>query len=323
MTIQTIQQLQLMQNGRVLTIAINNPPANFLTTDIMIALNTLLIELEKRTDIGSVIITGAVEGIFLTHFDVNDIERAVESIPFAMSVGLVKTLTRTENTLNHVPYTRKLLRYTPMAGVSDMNIFHEVTARMRAMDKVFIAAINGRAMGAGCELALACDFRLMADGAIEDGIIIGQPEALLGLIPGGGGTQMLTRSIGAFKALEHCLEARPISAANALSLGIVNQLVVPNRLLIEARTLAERMARRSPFAIKGIKNTVYQAATQTLDCGMEVEKNTFLAAASQPNTRLAMQYYIAKVRALIDSGEPWKIDDFQELINGTAANMTA
>jgi enoyl-CoA hydratase len=315
--------LHVSEQGRVLTIAINNPPANFLTAIIMAELNRLLVALESRDDIGAVIITSAVEGVFLTHFDVDDIEQAVESIPFPMSAGLVQVLTRSESLLDHVPGTRKLLRHTPMAGVSDMNIFHEVTARMRAMNKVFIAAINGRAMGGGCELALACDLRLMIEGDASTDVMIGQPEILIGLIPGGGGTQFLTRSLGVAKALEHCLEGRPLTPAEALELGMINRVVPGEALANEAMVLAQRMATRSPFAVRAIKQAVYQAASQSWDQGMAVEKNAFLAAASQANTRRAMQVYIPKIREILASGRALTLDDFQEMINGTAADMTS
>lgn len=315
--------LQVSEQGRVMTIAIHNPPANFLTAAIMAELNQQLVALEGRDDIGAIIITSAVEGVFLTHFDVDDIEHAVESIPFPMSAGLVQVLTRSERLLDHVPGTRKLLQHTPLAGVSDVNIFHEVTARMRSMNKVFIAAINGRAMGGGCELAFACDLRLMIDGDASTGVMIGQPEILIGLIPGGGGTQFLTRTLGVAKALEHCLEGKPIAPAEALALGMINRVVSANTLADEAMALAQRMATRSPFAVRAIKQVVYQAASESWDQGMAAEKNAFLASASQANTRRAMQVYIPKIREILASGRTLTLDDFQDLIDGTAVDMTS
>ena len=105
-----------------------------------------------------------------------------------MPAWLTRLLLESESLLRHLPGARKLLRHTLLAGVADMNLFHEVTAHMRRMDKVFIAAINGLALGGGCELALACDLRLMAeDDQVER--FLGQPEVLIGLIPGGGGTR--------------------------------------------------------------------------------------------------------------------------------------
>lgn len=132
-----------------------------------------------------------------------------------MPAWLTRLLLESESLLRHLPGARKLLRRTLLAGVADMNLFHEVTAHMRRMDKVFIAAINGLALGGGCELALACDLRLMAeDDQVER--FLGQPEVLIGLIPGGGGTQMLARSLGVARALELCLKGNCWSRARPL-----------------------------------------------------------------------------------------------------------
>lgn len=322
MTRQPPTTLQTARQGRVLTITLNNPPANFLTAAMMSELLGLLDELAHDHETGSVIITSAVDGVFLTHFDVDDIDQAVAAIPFPMPDRLTTALTRAEAAINHLPGARVALRRTPMAGVSDMNIFHEVTARMRAMDKVFIAAINGRAMGGGCELALACDIRIMRDGSAEEGIMIGQPEILIGLIPGGGGTQMLARSLGVAAALEHCLEGRPLTPAEALDIGLINRVVPAEALMTEALAQAERLARRSPQAVRSIKQAIYQAASLSWDSGMAFEKNAFLSAASQANTRRAMQSYTARIRALLADGRALTIEDFRDLIEGTAVDMT-
>lgn len=319
----TTDKLKVSQDGRVLTIRLHNPPMNFLTSGMMTALNELLVELADRKDIGSVILTSAVDGVFLTHFDVDEIESAVSSVPFAMPKSIVSTLTRSESTINQIPGVRKLLKLTPMAGVADMNVFHEVTGRMRAMNKVFIAAINGRAMGGGCELALACDFRLMVEGDTEKTILIGQPEILLGLIPGGGGTQMLTRSLGVARALEHCLEGKPITPNEALALGMINRVVPATELMAEAKTLAIRMAKRSPQAVKLIKEAIYQASSLSWNDGMTIEKNAFLSSASQTNTRRAMTVYIGQVRNIITQNRQLTLNDFHELIEGNATDMTS
>ena len=188
------RHLRIEQRGRVLQVLLDNPPANFLTTAVMQELADLLDDLEQRQDIGAVILSGAADGVFLTHFDVDEIERAVAPITFSMPAWLTRLLLESESLLRHLPGARKLLRRTLLAGVVDMNLFHEVTAHMRRMDKVFIAAINGLALGGGCELALACDLRLMAeDDQVER--FLGQPEVLIGLIPGGGGTQMLAQRL--------------------------------------------------------------------------------------------------------------------------------
>ncbi|HBO3623743.1 enoyl-CoA hydratase/isomerase family protein [Pseudomonas aeruginosa] len=314
------RHLRVEQRGRVLQVLLDNPPANFLTTAVMQELADLLEDLEQRQDIGAVILSGAADGVFLTHFDVDEIERAVAPITFSMPAWLTRLLLESESLLRHLPGARKLLRRTLLAGVADMNLFHEVTAHMRRMDKVFIAAINGLALGGGCELALACDLRLMAeDDQVER--FLGQPEVLIGLIPGGGGTQMLARSLGVARALELCLEGQLLEPRQALALGLVNGLAPAEELLEAADTLAQRLSRRSPQAVRLIKRSIYQAASRDWTEGMASEKAGFLSAASQGNTRRAMREYIERVRTIVREERPFRRADFDDLTEGNAIDM--
>ncbi|EMJ8371863.1 TPA: enoyl-CoA hydratase/isomerase family protein [Pseudomonas aeruginosa] len=314
------RHLRIEQRGRVLQVLLDNPPANFLTTAVMQELADLLDDLEQRQDIGAVILSGAADGVFLTHFDVDEIERAVAPITFSMPAWLTRLLLESESLLRHLPGARKLLRHTLLAGVADMNLFHEVTAHMRRMDKVFIAAINGLALGGGCELALACDLRLMAeDDQVER--FLGQPEVLIGLIPGGGGTQMLARSLGVARALELCLEGQLLEPRQALALGLVNGLAPAEELLEAADALAQRLSRRSPQAVRLIKRSIYQAASRDWTEGMASEKAGFLSAASQGNTRRAMREYIERVRTITREERPFRRADFDDLTEGNAIDM--
>ncbi|MGR0075534.1 enoyl-CoA hydratase/isomerase family protein [Pseudomonas aeruginosa] len=314
------RHLRIEQRGRVLQVLLDNPPANFLTTAVMQELADLLEDLEQRQDISAVILSGAADGVFLTHFDVDEIERAVAPITFSMPAWLTRLLLESESLLRHLPGARKLLRRTLLAGVADMNLFHEVTAHMRRMDKVFIAAINGLALGGGCELALACDLRLMAeDDQVER--FLGQPEVLIGLIPGGGGTQMLARSLGVAKALELCLEGQLLEPRQALALGLVNGLAPAEELLEAADALAQRLSRRSPQAVRLIKRSIYQAASRDWTEGMASEKAGFLSAASQGNTRRAMREYIERVRTITREERPFRRADFDDLTEGNAIDM--
>lgn len=189
-----------------------------------------------------------------------------------------------------------------------------------AWTKVFIAAINGLALGGGCELALACDLRLMAeDDQVER--FLGQPEVLIGLIPGGGGTQMLARSLGVARALELCLEGQLLEPRQALALGLVNGLAPAEELLEAADALAQRLSRRSPQAVRLIKRSIYQAASRDWTEGMASEKAGFLSAASQGNTRRAMREYIERVRTIVREERPFRRADFDDLIEGNAIDM--
>ncbi|MGC4062533.1 MAG: enoyl-CoA hydratase/isomerase family protein [Aquabacterium sp.] len=319
---ESFKYLQVEQQGRVLIVRLDNPPLNFLTTAVMNELNQLLGELKRRGNVGAVILTSAIDGIFLTHFDVAEIKRMAADIPFAVPHVVTNAFAKAESLLGRIPGMRKLLAFTPAAGVSAMNLFHEVTARMRSMDKVFIAAINGSAMGGGCELTWACDLRVMAEGTLESGAMIGQPEIYIGLIPGGGGTQMLARSVGISRAMELCLDGLLLTPREALHLGLLHRVVPGADMLDEALVLARRMARRAPSAVSAIKRFVYQASAMSFNHGMNVEKACFMSAASQLGTRQAMNMYGRFVEELTASGHALKVSDLQEWSAGTAIDFS-
>jgi enoyl-CoA hydratase / 3-hydroxyacyl-CoA dehydrogenase len=144
---------------------------------------------------------------------------------------------------------------------------HRFTRSMERSSTVTIAAVNSIAYGGGCELAMACDFRIAAESAA-----FGQPEINLGIIPGFGGTQRLPRLIGAAKALETNLTGDPIDAYEAERLGLVNQVVPDHELFDTTLAWAKNMARRAPLAIEEIKNLSRRA---DLDDGLVAEAQGF------------------------------------------------
>jgi len=129
-----------------------------------------------------------------------------------------------------------------------------------------IAAINGDAMGAGLELALACDIRVASGNAR-----LGFPETSYGLIPGGGGTQRLPRLVGRGKATEMILLAEPVNAAEAYQAGLVNRVVLPQKLVEEVDAVAEILASRAPIAVRYAKEAVNKGTDMTLEQGLRLE----------------------------------------------------
>jgi enoyl-CoA hydratase/carnithine racemase len=153
-------------------------------------------------------------------------------------------------------------------------------------------------MGGGHELALACDLRYAADA---DHIRLGQMEILAGLIPGGGGTQRLPRIIGSARALEHMLEGRPLTAIEALDLGLVHRLISEEQLLAETQATAARLARRSPVAIAALKRAVYFGTSRRLSRGLDMELAGFLAAGSTRAMARGLPTYMAELQRLGDT----------------------
>ncbi len=147
---------------------------------------------------------------------------------------------------------------------------HELTRLIETLGKPVIAAINGFALGGGCELALACTIRLAAEG-----VKIGTPEVKLGLICGYGGTQRLPRLVGRGRAQELLLTGEPVDAAEALRMGLVNRVVKKDALLEEARALALRIAAAGPLAVRYTLTAVDTGLDRSLEAGMANESQLF------------------------------------------------
>ncbi|MFE4457368.1 enoyl-CoA hydratase/isomerase family protein [Nocardia tengchongensis] len=227
-----------------------------------------------------------------------EILAGVQAAPVALNPRTASAALLASRIADRVPGAAAGLAQAGAGGVANLRRYHEVCAIMRESSTVFVAALNGRALGGGCELALACDIRLMAEGPFE----IGQPEILVGIIPGGGGTQMLTRVVGTARALELCLEGAPITPQQARDIGLVHRLVPPEDLLREAQSTAARLAKRSPTAVAAIKHAVYEGGSTSLEKGLRIEQAQFLTAASTPSAQHAMATYLADIEETITAG---------------------
>ena len=162
-------------------------------------------------------------------------------------------------------------------------------AFMRSMERsstVTIAAVNSLAFGGGCELAMACDFRLAAESAS-----FGQPEINLGIIPGFGGTQRLARLVGEAKALELNLVGDPIGAYEALRLGLANAVVPDHELFDTALAWARKLARQAPLAVEQIKQV---SAAGDLDEGIEAEKQAFATVFASEDAKEGIGAFLGK-----------------------------
>jgi enoyl-CoA hydratase/3-hydroxyacyl-CoA dehydrogenase len=153
---------------------------------------------------------------------------------------------------------------------------------------VTIASVNSVAFGGGCELAMACDFRLAAESAT-----FGQPEVNLGIIPGFGGTQRLPRLVGEGKALEMNLVGEPIGAAEALEAGLVNRVVPDHELFDTSLRWARKLAEQAPIAVEQIKRV---SAAGSLDDGIEQEKQGFATAFGSEDAKEGIGAFLGKRR---------------------------
>ena len=170
--------------------------------------------------------------------------------------------------------------------------FVELFAGLRQVRKPVIAAVAGYALGGGCELAMTCDMIVAAENAR-----FGQPEVTIGVIPGAGGTQRLTRAVGKAIAMEMVLNNRSLSAEEALKFGLVNRVVPVERYLEEALALAAELAERAPLAARLGKEAVNKAYELSLSEGLEAERRLFYMLFASEDQSEGMQAFIEKRKA--------------------------
>ena len=225
--------ITMKKEDRVLTISLNRPPTNPLNGAFGMELFKAFSEAELMEGITVVVIASSQEKAFIAGADIKEMaaQDAAEAENFS------KLLQGANNILN----------------------------RMR---KIVIAAINGHALGGGCELAMACDYRLMADGKA----LIGLPEAGLGIIPGAGGTQRLPRLVGLAKALDILLRGKTMGPQEALAIGLVDRVIEPENFREEVRTFAHELAAGAGLAKGYIKAAVYEGLDLPLELALAVER---------------------------------------------------
>ncbi len=169
------------------------------------------------------------------------------------------------------------------------NDYTAVFARIRSIRKPVIAAVSGWALGAGCEVAMSCDMIVASESAK-----FGQPEITIGVIPGAGGTQRLTRAVGKAIAMEMILNNRTLTAQEAYQFGLVNRVVPVETVLDEALKLAEEIASRAPLAVRAAKKMINQVYEESLSEGLAEEKREFYALFSSEDQKEGMQAFIDK-----------------------------
>jgi enoyl-CoA hydratase len=161
--------------------------------------------------------------------------------------------------------------------------------RIRRVATPIIAAVNGYAFGGGCELAMLCDIIIAAETAQ-----FGQPEIRIGVMPGAGGTQRLTRAVGKSRAMEMILTGRPIGAHEACAAGLVSRVVPPELCVEEAKRLAREIAERPPLAVRLAKEAVLQAFETTLEGGLMFERKCFHMLFGTEDKREGIRAFLEK-----------------------------
>ncbi|MFQ5919020.1 MAG: enoyl-CoA hydratase/isomerase family protein [Thermoplasmata archaeon] len=239
----------------IATVILDRPEAlNALNTEMLEELRDVLREVARRDDVRVVILIGAGERAFAAGADIREMA-------------------------DQRPWETR--RYAALG--------HEVARLLERMGKPVIAALNGYALGGGSELALACDIRIASEDAQ-----IGQPEVKLGIPPGFGGSQRLTRLVGRGRASELIFLGEPVTAKAAEQMGLVNRVVPADRLLEEAKAWARQMLDRGPLALRLAKAAIHQTQETGLSAGLEYEVELFSLAFATEDQDEGMKAFLAK-----------------------------
>jgi enoyl-CoA hydratase/carnithine racemase len=242
-------------DDRVAILTINRPKVlNALNTPTIDELRRALLELQRDDGVRVIVITGAGEKSFVAGADINE-----------------------------------LAGQSPASGREHALAGQHVFDLIENLGKPVIAAINGFALGGGCELAMACTLRLAADTAM-----LGQPEIALGILPGYAGTQRLPRLVGKGRALEIMLTGTAITAGAAERIGLVNRVVAPSDLLAEACRLAGQLARQAPTAVRFILTAVNRGLDMSLAEGSAYEATLFGLVTATDDMREGTRAFLEK-----------------------------
>ena len=252
------ENLLVEVDGAVATLTINRPKVlNALSAETTRELGSAIDTLAADDEVGAVIITGAGEKAFVAGAD----------------IGVLAT-------------------YGPVEARDAAYLGQSTFDKVEECRKPVIAAINGYALGGGCELALACHIRLAADNAL-----IGLPEINLGVIPGHGGTQRLTRLLGKGRALELICTGDHIGAEEAARIGLVNAVYPAGELAERARELAEKLAGKPPIAMRYAIEAVNQGINATLKEGQAIEAHLFGLCFATEDQSEGMAAFLGKRKA--------------------------
>lgn len=227
-----MSMVAVSKSGSVCTVKINRPDKlNTMNSDVARELISVFEDLDHDNDLRAIILTGEGSKAFSAGAD--------------------------------IAYMSKI---TPDESVSYAQLGQKLTATVESVRHPTIAAINGFALGGGCELALSCDIRVAADTAR-----MGQPEVTIGIPPGWGGTQRLMRIVGTANAKELVYRGNMISADEALRIGLVNKVVSPESLLEEAGKMAAQIAANSAMGVRMSKVAINKGRNADLDTGLSIE----------------------------------------------------
>jgi enoyl-CoA hydratase len=222
---------------------------------------------------------------------ISELTQAAATIEVSMDIRVVALTGAGDKAFVAGADIAEMLDLTPVQAQAFSEMGGAMGNAIETSEKPWIAAVNGFALGGGCELALACDFIYASDTAK-----FGQPEVKLGVIPGFGGTQRLARRVGIAKAKELCMTGDMIDAGEALRIGLADAVVPAAELMAKVKALAGRIAANGPLAVAEVKRLVHQGQSATLEHALALEQRSFGLMFATSDQREGMAAFLAKPR---------------------------
>ena len=270
------KHLRIVDEGQIVTCYLSNPPTHTLTAEGVIEIHKFLDIMEANKDLRVLSFTGDGDEVFIKHYEVGELAETAE-----------KNLNKTQ--VNSDP--------------KELHGFHRMLLRLRDLDAIVIAGINGNTAGGGCEFSLGCDLRIMSDGDYK----IGLPETSVGILPGGGGTQRLARLIGASRALDLILHARLLTPHEAESFGIINKIIPHKNFHKGLNHYCQDIANRAPIALSQVKKIIHKGLDMTLEEGLLLEQKAFDITMNSEDAAQAMRALLTAEENIEDVSKfSWK-----------------
>ena len=270
------KHLRVVDEGQIVTCYLSNPPTHTLTAEGVIEIHKFLDIMEAKKDLRVLAFTGDGDEVFIKHYEVGELAETAE-----------KNLNKTQ--VNSDP--------------KELHGFHRMLLRLRDLEAIVIAGINGNTAGGGCEFSLGCDLRIMSDGDYK----IGLPETSVGILPGGGGTQRLARLIGASRALDLILHARLLTPHEAESFGIINKIIPHKNFHEGLNHYCQDLANRAPIALSQVKKIIHKGLDMTLEEGLLLEQKAFDITMNSEDAAQAMRALLTAEENIEDVSKfSWK-----------------
>ena len=257
------KHLEIEDQGQIIICYLSNPPTHTLTAQGLLEIHDFLDSLVSNKELRILAFTGAGEDVFIRHYEVGELADTAEK-----NIGRQEETKKPDNNPN-----------------KELHGFHKMLLKIRDLDAIVVAGINGNTAGGGCEFSLGCDLRVMSSGDY----FIGLPETSVAILPGGGGTQRLARLIGSSRALDLILHGKLISNVKALEFGIINEILPKESFLKSLKEYCQILANRAPIALREVKRAIHRGMDLPLEEALLLEQEAFNKTMNSKDAAKAMR----------------------------------